>query len=91
MHKQLPFEVNWREMKGALRNLWGQLSEDELEAVRGNIYDISTIVEDRYGESKIEIRNKIHQLVASFDNDTDAGLDPDMSSYHRNPVNFRHQ
>ncbi len=90
MREDQQLEVKWREVKGALRNLWGQLSEDELEQVRDNIYEISSIVEDRYSESKIEIRNKIEQLLASFDNDTDAGLDPDVSSYQRSPITPKH-
>jgi uncharacterized protein YjbJ (UPF0337 family) len=80
------FELNWGEIKGGLRNLWGALTDEELEEVRGNLYEVSSIVEGRYGESKTEIRHKIDQLLASFDNETDAGLDPDVSSYHRGPL-----
>lgn len=80
------FSNKWGEIKGALRNLWGRLSEEELENVKGNIYEITPVVEAKYGESKNEIKHKLNQLVESFDNETDKGIDPDISSYHRSPL-----
>lgn len=76
----------WGEIKGALRNLWGRLTDDELESVKGNIYEVTGIVEAKYGESKYEIKEKLDQLMDSFDNDTDKGIDPDVSSYQRSPI-----
>ncbi len=79
------FDRKWPEIKGGLRNLWGQLSEDEIEEARENVYAVTEVVEDRYQESREEIRKKIDQLMKSFDNDTDKETDPDVSSYHRRP------
>jgi len=86
MLTQQQFNNKWEEIKGALRNLWGRLEEDELENVKGNIYEVTGLVETKYGESKEEIRNKLNQLMDSFDNDTDKGLNPDVSSYQRSPL-----
>jgi uncharacterized protein YjbJ (UPF0337 family) len=80
------FLEKWSEIKGALLNLWGRLSDEELEAVKGNIFEISDLVQTKYGESKHEIRLKLNQLIDSFDNDTDKNIDPDVSSYHRSPL-----
>jgi uncharacterized protein YjbJ (UPF0337 family) len=82
------FNHKWIEIKGGLRNLWGKLSDEELEMVKGNIYEVTSLVESKYGETKTEIRNKIHQLIESFDNDTDKEADPDVSSYHRSPIDL---
>ncbi len=82
-------DAKWREMKGAVRNLWANLSEEELERCRGNLYEVSSLIEERYFESREEIRLKIDQLLNSFDNASDAGRDPDVSSYHRSPLGHR--
>lgn len=80
------FQYNWREIKNGLRNQWGKLTNEELEEVKGNIYEITDIVQAKYGETKHDIRVKIGKLMDSFDNDTDKNIDPDRSSWHRSPV-----
>jgi hypothetical protein len=77
---------NWNEIKGALRNLWRDLTNDEMEKGRENLFELTNTVQKKYGESKQEINRKLHQLLDSFDNDTDKGNDPDISSYHRSPL-----
>ena len=81
-------------MKVGLRNLWGRLTEEELDASGGDLSLIGKMVEEKYGTSPEEVRQKLEQLLASFDNETDKGTDPDVSSYHRSPVaddwNARH-
>lgn len=80
------FNNKWPEIKGGLRNLWGKLADEEIEAVKNNLYEITDLVQFRYGESKEEINSKIHSLIDSFDNDTDKDIDPDVSSYQRSPL-----
>lgn len=79
------FDNKWREIKSGVRNLWGKLSDEEIEAVKDNLFELTDLVQMRYGESKEEINEKIHNLIDSFDNPTDKNLDPDVSSYHRSP------
>lgn len=80
------FENNWPEIKGGLKNLWGRLTEEEMEAMKKNIFELTDLIQSKYGESKEEINEKIQRLLTSFDNDTDKGIDPDVSSYHRSPL-----
>lgn len=86
MLNQEQFNHKWNEIKGGIRNLWGRLSEKELEEVKDNIYQVTGLVEERYGETKEEIKQKLNQLMESFDNDTDKNLDPDRTSYQRSPI-----
>lgn len=79
-------QYKWKEIKGGLRNLWGKLSDEELEMVRGDLYGVSEIVEDKYGETKDEIRTKIDHLLDSFDNESDKDHSPDHHSYMRSPL-----
>ncbi len=77
----------WPEIKGGLINLWGRLTEEELDRTNRDFSSISKIVEEKYTEERSEIKNRIDKLLSSFDNDTDKGLDPDVSSYQRRPIN----
>lgn len=90
MFNEQQYEAKWREIKGGIRNLWGNLSDSEIENAKGNLYELSPLLEDRYNESKSSIREKLQKLMESFDNDTDKNLDPDVSSYHRSPVDHPH-
>lgn len=89
MLNQDQFEGKWNEIKGGIRNLWGKLTDDELEGVKGNITEVSGLVQRKYGDTKEEIKEKLKQLMDSFDNDTDKNISPDVSSYERSPLETR--
>ena len=83
------FHGKWNEIKGGIKNIWGRLTDDELEQVKGNITEVSGVVEERYGETKEEIKMKLDQLMDSFDNETDKDISPDVSSFQRSPLETR--
>ena len=89
MLNQEQINGKWNEIKGAVRNVWGQITEDELEKTKGNIGAISGLVQRKYGETKETIQEKMGQLMNSFDNDTDKGLKPDQASFERSPTSER--
>ena len=75
----------WPQMKVAVRNMWAGLSEQELDQTGGDFSAIASLVQEKFGENREDIREKIEQLMDSFDNDTDLGRNPDVSSYKRGP------
>jgi uncharacterized protein YjbJ (UPF0337 family) len=87
MLNQEQIKTLWPEIKGGLRNLWGRLSEEELDHTEGDLSAVASLVEEKYTEEKNEIRAKLDHLMKSFDNETDKGHDPDVASYHRMPFN----
>lgn len=89
MLNQEQFNGKWKEIKGGIRNLWGRITDDELESLKGNITEVTGLVESKYGETKEEIKAKFDQLMDSFDNDTDKNLSPDVDSYQRSPLGPR--
>jgi uncharacterized protein YjbJ (UPF0337 family) len=89
MLNEQQFEGKWKEIKGGIQNLWGRITDDELEQIKGNITEVSGLVEEKYGETKDEIKQKLTHLMESFDNDTDKNISPDVSSYERSPVETR--
>lgn len=91
MLNQDQIKGKWDEIKGGVRNLWGKLTDDEVEQFKGNLQSISGIVQERYGESKDSISKKLDRLMDSFDNETDKSLklNDGESSYERNPTGIR--
>lgn len=44
----------WTQMKGNMKNLWGKLTDDDIEKIDGN-YDILVgKIQERYGRTKEE-------------------------------------
>jgi len=91
MLNQEQIKGKWKEIKGGVRNLWGKVTDDELEQTKGNIQSVSGLVEKKYGETKESITKKLDDLMNSFDNDTDKSLklNDGESSYERNPTGIK--
>jgi uncharacterized protein YjbJ (UPF0337 family) len=75
----------WNEIRGGIRNLWGKVTDDELNRLKGNFEEISGIIEQRYGETKSTIKEKLDRLLDSFDNVSDRDNLRDQSSFERRP------
>ena len=82
---------NWKEIKGGIRNLWGNITDEELEEINGNIKAVSGIVQEKYGESSESIQKKLDTLMDSFDNETNRSMvmNDHQTSYQRNPTSIR--
>lgn len=75
----------WWEIKGGLRNIWGQLSEEEIDAHKGNLEAIAGVIHRKFGENRDSIKSKMDSLMGSFDNETDKS-DFYQSSFERSPL-----
>lgn len=79
------FQAKWKEIRGGIRNIWGNLSEEELDETDGSFVAIAQLVQKKYDESKESIKEKLDNLMHSFDNDTDKGVIGLVSSFERGP------
>jgi uncharacterized protein YjbJ (UPF0337 family) len=87
MFNEEQLKGKWKEFKGGVRNLWGKVTEDEIDQTQGSFTKLSGIIQSKYGESKESITQKLDKLKDSFDNETDkADHDISSSSYQRNPT-----
>jgi uncharacterized protein YjbJ (UPF0337 family) len=48
MNKDI-FEGKWKEMKGQIKEWWGQITDDELEKAAGNAEQIVGLLQQKYG------------------------------------------
>ena len=78
----------WTEIKSGIRNLWGKITDDDLEKVKGNINSVAGIIQEQYGETQEDIKKALDKLMNSFDNETDKNLklNNGISSFKRRPL-----
>ena len=55
----------WTQMKGKLREKWGQLRDDELDQLEGKWEQVSGLIQQRYGEAKEKVEEELNRLRAS--------------------------
>lgn len=66
---QQTLEGNWNEIKGQLRERWGQLSGDELDRAQGNVEQLVGTIQRQTGEAREYIETYLEELTnngASF-------------------------
>ena len=68
----------WKMVKGEIQKMWGKLTDDELEQTKGNISELTGLVQLRYGQNQESIRTHINNFVTTTnDSSVVEGLKPD--------------
>jgi uncharacterized protein YjbJ (UPF0337 family) len=49
------FKGGWHQFKGDLKSRWGQLTDDDIMQIDGDMEKFEGIVQQRYGEKKDEV------------------------------------
>jgi len=55
----------WKELKGLLKQKWGELTDDELEKLEGHRDRLAGLVQQKYGLAKEEVERQIQALEKS--------------------------
>lgn len=64
----------WKEVKGGVQKMWGELTDDDLEQAKGDLTSLSGIIQQRYGESKEAVQTKLNDYFANKWTDVKAGI-----------------
>jgi uncharacterized protein YjbJ (UPF0337 family) len=56
------FMGKWRQMRGAIKKQWGNLTDDELDKIGGNYDMLVGKIQERYGNSKDDIERRLTQM-----------------------------
>lgn len=56
-------EGNWRQVRGAVQEYWGDLTDDDLDRVEGQYEQLIGTIEKKTGESRREIENVLEELI----------------------------
>jgi uncharacterized protein YjbJ (UPF0337 family) len=70
MNQQI-LEGDWNEIKGQLRQRWGQLTDDDLPQIRGDAEQIIGAIQRKTGEAREEIAHYLHELSGRAASATD--------------------
>jgi uncharacterized protein YjbJ (UPF0337 family) len=52
---------NWKQMKGALRERWGKLTDDELDRMAGQRDQLVGKIQERYGCARDDAENQVRE------------------------------
>ena len=55
MVNQQTLQGNWNEIKGKLRNKWGQLTNDDLQQAHGNVDQLVGLIQRKTGEARTSV------------------------------------
>ena len=56
----------WTELKGKVKESWGNISEDEIEKTRGNLEQLAGKINVRYGQSTDQIMDKLNTFLSDI-------------------------
>jgi uncharacterized protein YjbJ (UPF0337 family) len=56
-------EGKWKQLKGAAREQWGKLTDDDLEQIGGKQDQLIGKVQERYGIAKEEAKKRVDEWV----------------------------
>lgn len=52
---------NWKQMKGGIRERWGELTDDEIEEAAGNREKLAGKIQEKYGIAREEAHRQIDE------------------------------
>jgi uncharacterized protein YjbJ (UPF0337 family) len=64
MVNQQTLQGNWNEIKGKLRNKWGQLTNDDLQMAHGNVDQLVGLIQRKTGEARSAIEKFLDEATA---------------------------
>jgi uncharacterized protein YjbJ (UPF0337 family) len=56
-------EGNWTIFKGKVREKWGELTDDEVEELKGKEDQLVGRIQERYGETREQVEREIDDLM----------------------------
>jgi len=59
-------EGKWKQMKGALKEKWGKLTDDDLAVINGRRDQLEGKIQERYGLAKDQVRSDIDTWLKSL-------------------------
>ena len=64
------FEGNWKQIRGSIREKWGELTDDELDQIAGKRDKLAGVLQERYGYTQMEAERQIDDFLTTWE-DTD--------------------
>jgi len=65
MANQQTLQGNWNEISGKIREKWGQITDDELGRVKGDISQIAGLIQRKTGTARDEVEKFLNDVSAN--------------------------
>lgn len=59
----------WNEIKGDVQKRWGKLTNDDFEKAKGDLKNLSGIIQKRYGIAQDEVSRNLDEMLSKYDSD----------------------
>ena len=66
MHEEV-LKGGWNQLRGEMKKTWAKLTDDDLALVDGEATRLYGVLQQKYGGSIDEIRDKVGEVVHSYD------------------------
>lgn len=60
------FEGKWKEMRGQVKEMWGKLTDDDLEQVNGKADQLVGILQQKYGYTKEQAEKELNDKLEAL-------------------------
>jgi uncharacterized protein YjbJ (UPF0337 family) len=64
-------EGNWKQLKGKIKEKWGDLTDDDLDVINGRREQLEGKIQERYGLAKDQVREDVDDWYQSVNWDED--------------------
>jgi len=61
----------WKQMRGQVKQWWGDLTDDDLDQIDGSADKLVGRLQERYGYAKEEAEREVDRRLKTFDTGTD--------------------
>jgi uncharacterized protein YjbJ (UPF0337 family) len=63
-------EGKWKQVKGSVKEKWGQLTDDELDKAAGRFDKLAGLLQERYGYAKDQAEQELDEFLEESDWDS---------------------
>lgn len=56
----------WLQLKGSIREKWGQLTDDDVDRVGGSVERLVGVIQEKYGYQKQQAENEVDAFLARY-------------------------
>ncbi len=56
----------WNQLKGQVRQKWGELTDDDIERVAGKRDELVGILQEKYGRSREEAEEEVNDFLSNL-------------------------
>jgi uncharacterized protein YjbJ (UPF0337 family) len=53
----------WKQLRGRIQQRWGDLTDNDLDRIKGSRTELEGLLQEKYGYGKEEVRRELDQFI----------------------------